>query len=190
MRKNDIVTDEWAWADLLLSKAALIIASIVVLAALYHFYAEMGSVERDMQLDTMAQDLRSAIDAASSKEQKPYSFDSYRLGAPIPNVSISGEYVCIEENGKRHVKALTYRTLVLTEDTLREKLSDTFLANGSSNEPIPASYEDITVYLSTLGTKEQNINTSTEVHIKKTLIYIYDQNDTKVKGLEYVLVHQ
>ena len=197
------IADDRAWIDLLLSKVALIFASIIILAALYHLAADTGSMNQDRQLDAIAQDFRSAIDSAgkSSYEAggKIYFFDAYKkhgsFGSGL-NVSVSGEYVSVsfEENGRKYssVKPLMYKTLPLSEDEVRGELTAAFSANGNISQPIPASYGYIAVaeLLAALGTKEENLNTSIEVHIEKTLIYIQNLNGTEDKELEYILVYQ
>ena len=197
------IADDRAWIDLLLSKVALIFASIIILAALYHLAADAGRMNHDRQLDAIAQDFRSAIDSAgkSSYEAggKIYIFDAYKkhgsFGSGL-NASVSGEYVSVsfEEKGRRYgsVKPLMYKTLPLSEDEVRGELMGAFSANGNISQPIPASYGYIAVaeFLAALGTKEENLNTSIEVHIEKTLVYIQNLNGTEVKELEYILVYQ
>ncbi len=197
------IADDRAWIDLLLSKVALIFASIIILAALYHLAADAGRMNQDRQLDAIAQDFRSAIDSAgkSSYEAggKIYFFDAYKkhgsFGSGL-NASVSGEYVSMsfEEKGRRYgsVKPLMYKTLPLSEDEVRGELMGAFSANGNISQPIPASYgyTGVTEFLAALGTKEENLNTSIEIHIEKTLVYIQNLNGTGVKELEYILVYQ
>jgi len=198
-----ICTDERAWIDLLLSKVALILASVIILAALYHLAADAGRMNHDRQLEVIAQDFRSAIDSAGRDSDgaggKNYSFDPYeyhgRFGSGL-NASVSGEYVTasFDEKGRKYtsVKPLTYKTLPFSEAEVRKELTDAFSAAGTQGQPIPASIgpERLTGFLATLGTKEKNLNISTPVHIEKTLIYAYNLNGTGVKELEYILVYQ
>ncbi|WP_292462511.1 hypothetical protein [Methanolobus sp.] len=198
------IADDRAWIDLLLSKVALIFVSIIILAALYHLAADAGRMNHDRQLDLIAQDFCSAINSAGKSSYETaggniYFFDAYNkygnFGSGI-NASVSGEYVSVsfEENGRRYgsVKPLMYKTLPLSEDEVRGELMGAFSANGNISQPIPAfyGYTAVTEFLAALGTKEENLNTSMEVHIEKTLIYIHNLNGTEVKELEYILVHQ
>lgn len=198
-----ICTDERAWIDLLLSKVALILASVIILAALYHLAADAGRMSQDRQLEVIAQDFRSAIDSAGRDSYgagcKNYSFDLHQhhgsFGSGL-NVFVSGEYVTasFDEKERRYtsVKPLTYKTLPFSEAELRKELTDAFSATGTQDQPIPASVgsEYLTGFLASLGTKEKNLNTSTPVHIEKSLICVYNLNGTGVKELEYILVYQ
>ncbi|MDW7731457.1 MAG: hypothetical protein SCH66_03390 [Methanolobus sp.] len=195
--------DTKAWIDLILSKAALIFASIIILAALYHLTADLQQADKQRQLDAIAQDFRSAIDSTgqspygTSSANISYFFDPYRRDGRFSsqlNASVSGEYVSVlhEEDDKSicSVKPLSYRTLPYNDSEIRDELLDSFSARGELNDPImpPFTYLNVTDLLTSLGVKEKNLNISTKVHIVKTLIYI--QNGTEVKELEYVLVYQ
>jgi len=200
---QSFIRNDRAWIDLLLSTVALVFASIVILAALLHLAADAGRMDQQKQLDAIAQDFRSSIDSTwkSSPEDggKSYFFEIYEnhgsFGSGL-NATVSGEYVSVsfEENGKRFrsVKPLTYKTLPLAQGEVRKELTETFSASGNSSYPIPASYGymEVTEFLGALGTKEKNLNISTEVHIEKTLIYVHNLNGTGVKELEYILVYQ
>lgn len=192
-----------AWIDLILSKTALIFASIIILAALYHLSADLQQADKQRHLDAIAQDFRSAIDLAgqsphgTSSANISYSFDTYGPEGKLtgqPDAWVSGEYVVIsyEENNRNiyAVKPLAYRTLPYNETVIRDKLLNQFSASGESADPIvsPFKSSNVTEFLTTLGTKEKNLNTSTKVHIVKSLIYL--ENGTEVRELEYVLVYQ
>ncbi|KXS44962.1 MAG: hypothetical protein AWU59_179 [Methanolobus sp. T82-4] len=192
-----------AWIDLILSKTALIFASIIILAALYHLSADFQQADKQRQLDAIAQDFRSAIDSAgqsphgTSSSNISYSFDAYGPEGQFtgqPDAWVSGEYVGMSygENNRTiyAVKPLTYKTLPYNETIMRNKLLNRFSASGELADPIvsPFTYLNVSDFLTTLGTKEKNLNTSAKVHIVKTLIHV--QNGTEVRELEYVLVYQ
>ncbi len=61
---RDFVRDESAWADFLISKAALILASIVLFSALFHLIAGFKELEVKEQLDFLALDFKTAVDKA------------------------------------------------------------------------------------------------------------------------------
>jgi hypothetical protein len=201
--QQKFIRNDMAWIDLLLSKVALVFASIVILAALCHLAADAGRMDQQRQLDAIAQDFRSAIDSSWKRSSETggniYFFEIYEkhglFGSGL-NATVSGEYVSVsfEENGRRFssVKPLTYKTLPFAEDTVRKELTDTFSASGNLSDPIPGSYgyTNVAEFLAALGTKEEILNTSTEIHIEKTLIYTYNLNGTGVKELEYILVYQ
>ncbi|WP_406659639.1 hypothetical protein V7O66_07245 [Methanolobus sp. ZRKC3] len=195
--------DKGAWIDLILSKTALIFATVVILAALYHFAADLEQLNQKEQLEVISQDMSYAIDSVGSSPyrspsaKKDYSFDKYRGDRGFfdtMNVSVSGEYIAVShrENNREIFSAepLTYRTLALTPEELSSEMIQRFSAGGELNDPInlPFTYEDIFDFLAYLGTKETELNTSTEVHIAKTLIFYI--NDTEVRDLEYILVYQ
>lgn len=54
--------DDSAWADFLISKAALILASIVLFSALFHLVAAFKDFETQKQLDSLAWDFKNAVD--------------------------------------------------------------------------------------------------------------------------------
>ncbi|MBN2110370.1 MAG: hypothetical protein JW705_04695 [Methanosarcinaceae archaeon] len=195
--------DTGGWIDLILSKTALMIASIIILAALYHLSAELQHADKQRQLDTIAQEFRSAIDSAGqspcsiSSANISYFFGTYTGNGQFAgqmNASVSGEYVKIsyeEQDRALHAfKPLAYRTIPLNENMLRNELLDRFSASGEVSDPIrqPFTYPCVTDFIRSLGTKEIDLNMSGKVHITKALIYI--QNESEVRELEYVLVYQ
>lgn len=74
---RDFVHDESAWADFLISKAALILASIVLFSALFHLVAGFKELEAQEQLDFLARDFKTAVDKAGSGNSGP---DNPELG--------------------------------------------------------------------------------------------------------------
>lgn len=54
--------NESAWADFLMCKAALIIASIVIFAGLFHLVADFKDLEAQEQLEYLVQDFRTRVD--------------------------------------------------------------------------------------------------------------------------------
>jgi hypothetical protein len=63
---RDIVRDNSAWADFLISKAALILASVILFAALFHLAASFKELEAQEQLDFLARDFKTAVDTVGS----------------------------------------------------------------------------------------------------------------------------
>lgn len=63
---RDFVRDNSAWADFLISKAALILASVVLFAALFHLAAGFKELEAQEQLDFLALDFKTAVDKVGS----------------------------------------------------------------------------------------------------------------------------
>lgn len=163
------INENRAWVDLILSKTALIFTSIIILAALYHLTAELQQADKQRQLDAMAQDFRSAIDSAG---QSPYGtssanithfFDIYRRDGKFTgqlNASVSGEYVKLsyeEDNRSIYaVKPLAYRTLTYNENEIGYELLTQFSACGNITQPIkpPYTYDNVTDFLTSLGTKD------------------------------------
>ncbi|TGC10573.1 hypothetical protein [Methanolobus halotolerans] len=200
---KNFTNDSTAWIDLILSKTALIFASIIILAAVYHLTAEIQQADKQRQLDAMAQDFRSAIDSVGQSHYGmasaniSYFFDTYDRSGRFTdqlNASVSGEYAGIsyEEDDKLiyAVKPLAYKTLPYNESEIRNELLDHFSASGNRTQPImpPFTYSNVTDLLTSLATKEKNLNTSTKVHIVKSLIYVV--NNSEVRELEYILVYQ
>lgn len=63
---RDFVRDNSAWADFLISKAALILASIILFAALFHLVAGFKELEAQEQLDFLARDFKTSVDKVGS----------------------------------------------------------------------------------------------------------------------------
>jgi hypothetical protein len=59
---RNLTVDNSAWADFLISKAALILASIVLFAALFDLVANFKDLETQKQLDSLAWDFKNAVD--------------------------------------------------------------------------------------------------------------------------------
>jgi hypothetical protein len=195
--------NEKAWIDLILSKTALICATLIIISAAYHLANDFQQLSEKNELEIISKDLTYSIDAvgrsthgtlASSQE---YSFKNYEMDNEIfskMNVSVSGEYVSVSYQDKERMlsaaEPLMYKTLAFTPDELSNKMITQFSASGNVSDPIhyPHTYEDISNYLAIIGTKDKNLNTSTKVNIVKTLICC--ANNTEVKKLEYILVYQ
>ncbi len=197
------VKDQRAWIDLIISKTALIFATVIILAALYHLASDLQELNRKEELDIVTQELAYTIDAVGSSQygisasKKEYVFDSYGMSKDIfdrMNVSVSGEYISAScrDNEKEliAVSPLTYKTLAYSPDDISIRMIQRFSASGDANDPVhyPYTYTDVSEFLTKLGTKETNLNTSTKVHIVKTLMCC--TNNTEAKELEYILVYQ
>jgi hypothetical protein len=63
---RDFARDNSAWADFLISKAALILASVILFAALFHLVAGFKELEAQEQLDFLARDFKIAVDKVGS----------------------------------------------------------------------------------------------------------------------------
>jgi len=63
---RDFARDDSAWADFLISKAALILASVVLFAALFNLVASFKELETREKLDFLALDFKTAVDEVGS----------------------------------------------------------------------------------------------------------------------------
>ncbi len=63
---RDFARDDSAWADFLISKAALILASVILFAALFNLVAGFKELETQEQLDFLARDFKTAVDEVGS----------------------------------------------------------------------------------------------------------------------------
>lgn len=120
---RNFTADNSAWADFLISKAALILASIVLFAALFHLVANFKDFERQKQLDYVARDFKNAVDKVGatnfqedvskgspveSSDNSPgvfkeisYCFSEKEVFRALPFgrdpvIRVSGEYVSLE----------------------------------------------------------------------------------------------
>lgn len=63
---RDFARDDSAWADFLISKAALILASVILFAALLNLVASFRELETQEKLDFLALDFKTAVDEVGS----------------------------------------------------------------------------------------------------------------------------
>lgn len=131
---RDFARDDSAWADFLISKAALILASVVLFAALFNLIASFKGLETREKLDFLALDFKTAVDEVGSGNfqdenqqgfqekfqsgsqdefrESSYCFSEQEIFRDLPfagdiKVRISGEYVCLEaQSGERSFRAV------------------------------------------------------------------------------------
>jgi len=194
-KRPRIHKDQNAWIDLTLSKAALMIASIVILSALYQLSTDFNDLQAQDQLDAEAFGLKNAIDDIGSssldniRENATYTFNDKNIARAI----VTGEYVRLEKNRNGiifySVKPLTFKTIPLKEEDLRNILATNFNGNdGNEDHTIDAKAATVLEILSIKGREELILNTGKRVHIEKTPIYL--KNNTEVNKIELVLVYQ
>lgn len=202
--RKSILDDQSGWIDFTLSKIAMIIASVIIIAAAFQLAADFKDMGRENELGVIALDLKSAVDNVGSDTfdagvMRTYSFDMERFsfdnGFYEINVYISGEYVRMtataNEGRPIHVvKPLTFRVLPFNESTLQSKLVDRFGHDGTMDDPIASDYTMIVDFLAQTSTNEVMLNTSIDVYIQKTFTYAIPITDSGVNKLDYVLVHQ
>ncbi|MDG6243629.1 MAG: hypothetical protein QCH31_04450 [Methanolobus sp.] len=202
---KNLQEDSNAWADLILSKTALIVASAIILVALYNLATLHADISKKDGLDTLTFDIASNIDSVGSSPSgtayavKDYSFDAYS-GLLTPedykklNISVTGEYVActFQDNGRNinSARSLSYRTLPFSPAELENLLTIEFAANGTVVYPISSlfPYTDVTEFLAVASAKESHLNIDEKVHIKKRSIFVTDASE--VRELEYILVYQ
>lgn len=101
-------SDDSAWADFLISKAALILASIILFTGLFHLVSGFKEVQVQEQLENLANDFKAEVDrkgAVNFQEdfgedfpESTYCFSEKELYRTLPpgtdiKVRISGEYI-------------------------------------------------------------------------------------------------
>jgi hypothetical protein len=198
-----LMTDESAWADLLLSKTALILATLIIMIAVYSLAGSSADIVRKDEVEIIATKIASNIDLIGSSRSgyslnymtfDPESSEMKLNKRSDLNISISSEYIfcTLKENGQdiSAARELSYRTLPFSHDKLRDMLSVRFGADGNISQPISSvfPYTDVTGFLDNKGTDELYLNMSQELCIQKTTIFV--TNGGEMNGLEYVLVYQ
>ncbi|MGD9778220.1 hypothetical protein [Methanomethylovorans sp.] len=194
---SGFLQDERAWVDFVLSKTALILASVVVIAAIYHFAVSMDEVNHQKELDVLSTELLSYIDKAGSSPDEvniTYTFNKEHLshfqGQHLETL-ISGEYVVVYANidGRSIISAKTpaFRVYPYPPSVLYDDLRSEYGSSGTIIEPIRAEHADMIGYL-TSRTDEISFNASKQVYIQKTFIYFI--GDVNVEKIGYVLVYQ
>ncbi|WP_440952624.1 hypothetical protein [Methanococcoides sp. FTZ1] len=194
-KARELLTDRSGWIDFTLSKASLMIASIVLLAAFYQIGADLSDMQMQRQLDSEAMGLKAAIDDVGSISTDSIRENStYELNTEYPTRTfISGEYIRFETTYRdrtyHSVKPHTFRTVPLNETEVRELLFNNFNAHtGTIENPLNTKAATVIELLSPVTTQELMLNTEKIVHIEKIPIYL--KNDSEVKKLEIVLVYQ
>ncbi len=200
--RRSIIDDQSGWIDFTLSKIAMIIASVIIIAAAFQLAADFKDMGRENELGVIALDLKSAVDNVGSDTfdagvVRTYSFDMERFSFDNDfydvNASISGEYVrmtATTSDGRsiHAVKPLTFRVLPFNESTLQSELAGRFGHDGTVDDPIVSDYTTVVDVLAQTSANEVMLNTSMDVYIQKTFICINTGNG--VNKLDYVLVHQ
>ncbi|WP_048204742.1 hypothetical protein [Methanococcoides methylutens] len=194
-KAGSLVSDQHGWIDFTLSKAALMITSIVILAAFYQIGADLSDIQVQKQLDSESIELKAAIDDIGSVSPDSIRQSStYEFSTDFPaNAFISGEYIRFEttylDKTVHSVKPLTFRTLAHNETEMRKLLSNNFNGQtGTAEDPITTDTNTALELLSSVSRQELMLNTEKIVHIEKTSIYL--KNDPEVRQLEIVLVYQ
>ena len=113
-----LLGNELAWADFLISKASLVLASVVLFAALFQLAAGFKDIEAQEELDFLARDFKASVDKVrvdnfpGETQEISYRFDENEVflashfGEGI-EVYVSGEYVHLKaESGGENFSAL------------------------------------------------------------------------------------
>jgi hypothetical protein len=200
---KELSADESAWADFLISKAALVLASIVLFAALFQLAAVFKDIEAQEELDFLARDFKATVDKVGADnfpgktQEISYRFDENEVlltshfGEDI-EVYVSGEYVHLkaESNGRKFsaVRPFTFKVLPFNESELRRKLYTRFGADGSEESPLSTNFQEIIEFLRVSGTEEAFLSADENISITKEFVYI--KGSKGVSAFEYVLVYQ
>ncbi len=208
---RNFTADNSAWADFLISKAALILASIVLFAGLFHLVGDFKDFETQKQLDSLAWDFKNAVDkvgAANFQEkiskgspdefkEVSYCFNEKEVIRTLPfgknlEIRVSGEYVSLEAESDRRnynaVKPFTFRVLPFNKSILLEKLRKRFGTDGTAESPITDDYAEIEAFIRTLGTEESVFDPEENISLKKELIYV--KEDEEVSTFACILIYQ
>jgi hypothetical protein len=200
---KEFSADESAWADFLISKAALVLSSIVFFAALFQLAAGFKDLEAQEELDFLARDFKAAVDRAGvesfpeGNQEISYRFDENEVFLASPfgeniEVYVSGEYVCLKGvscgEGFTAVRPFTFRVLPFNESELRGKLYTRFGADGSEKFPLSADFQETFEFLRVSGTQEAILNADENISIRKEPVYI--RGSKGVFAFDYVLVYQ
>lgn len=201
---KDFSEDDSAWADFLISKAALILTSVILFAALFQLAAGFKGLEAQEQLDFLARDFKTAVDEAGAgsfqeevQEEHSFRFDENEVFLASPfgeniEVCVSGEYVHLkaryDEKSFSAVRPFAFRVLPFNESILRGKLNTKFGAEGNESSPLTADLLEIKAFLQASGTEEVVLNAGENISIKKELIYVRDSEGVFAFGC--VLVYQ
>ena len=204
---KNFASDNSAWADFLISKAALILASIVLFTALFHLVSGFKEVQVQEQLEALANDFKAETDRKGAENfqegfredfpESTYCFPEKELYNTLPpgtdvKVRISGEYVCLEAEveGKffRAVRPFAFKVLPLKETEVHDRLHSRFGTDGSKDGPIIFPFSDVEAFLQELGTQEIILDSEENITFKKEPIHMRDHQGVSAFGC--VLVYQ
>lgn len=200
---KELLAEESAWADFLISKAALVLSSVVLFAALFQLAAGFKDLEAQEELDFLARDFKAAVDNAGAEsfpgetQEISYRFDENEVFLASPfgedlEVYVSGEYVHLKaESGGENfsaVRPFAFRVLPFNESELRGKLYTRFGNDGSEGSPLSADFQEIIEYLKMTGTEEVLLSANDNISIKKEFVYI--RGSEGVSAFDYILVYQ
>ncbi|HOW15436.1 hypothetical protein [Methanosarcina sp.] len=200
---KEFLAEESAWADFLISKAALALSSVVLFAALFQLAAGFKDLEAQEELDFLARDFKAAVDKVGAEnfpgetQEISYRFDENEVFLASPfdedlEVYVSGEYVHLKaESGGENfsaVRPFTFRVLPFNESELRGKVYAKFGNDGSEMSPVSADSQEIIEYLRMTGTEEVLLSANDNISIKKELVYI--RGSEEVSAFDYILVYQ
>jgi hypothetical protein len=179
---KEFLAEESAWADFLISKAALALSSVVLFAALFQLAAGFQDLEAQEELDFLARDFKAAVDKVGAEnfpgetQEISYRFDENEVFLASTfdedlEVYVSGEYVHLKaESGGENfsaVRPFTFRVLPFNESELRGKLYTKFGNDGSEVSPLSADFQEIIEYLRMTGTEEVLLSANDNISIKK-----------------------
>ncbi len=196
----ELLEDRSAWIDLVLSKTALIIASVVLLAAVYHMALNITDTNAREGLEHISKDLKREIDDIGSRgTDNLYTSSTYTLPASSLNTysgltgRISGEYLRIEATYKgkniHSTVPLTFTVLPCNETLLRDQLGLFFSGNtGTLADPVQTDIGSLKQALAPIRARELTLEPDREIRIEKIAIYLY--NNSEVNKIECTLVHQ
>lgn len=203
---KNFASDDSAWADFLISKAALILASIILFTGLFHLVNGFKEVQVQEQLETLANDFKAEVERKGVENfqegfgedfpESTYCFSEKELYQTLPpgtdvKIRISGEYVCLEAEveGKffRAVRPFTFKVLPFKGTVVHDRLSTRFGMDGSKEGPIIFPFSDLEAFLQELGTQEIILNPEENITLKKEPIYMRDHQG--VSAFDCVLVY-
>lgn len=200
---KNLLAEESAWADFLISKAALVLSSVVLFTALFQLAAGFKDLEVQEELDFLARDFKTSVDEIGAEnfpgetQEISYRFDENEVFLESPfreniEVHVSGEYIhLMAESGGQNfsaVRPFTFRVLPFNESELRGKLYTRFGAYGSEKSPLSADFQEIIEFLKISGAEEVLLSADENISIKKEFVYI--RGSEGVSAFDYVLVYQ
>jgi hypothetical protein len=208
---KDFIRDNSAWADFLISKTSLIIASVVLFSALFHLVSNFKELEVQEQLDSLALDFKKSVDQVEAEnfqqssqtefqgnfQEIYYCFEEKENFRALPSggdikLRVSGEYVSLEakydEKSFVSVKPFAFIVLPFNDSVLQERLRIKFGTEDSKENPLKANYSEIKAFLQVLGTNETLLDPQKNISIKNNLIYVKDGEVVSAFGC--VLIYQ
>ncbi|VVB51825.1 Uncharacterised protein [uncultured archaeon] len=205
------IRNDRAWADFFITRIGLILFAAILLLAAFKIYPMFQERESRLDLDTVASDITSKIEAIDSITIPGYKYNYvFEENNRDARIEISTEYVTVHSNLSSPIwgdRELTHAEPVITHvyppnsnwsntSGFRKYVSDTIGGgkNGDVSSPLDLKVEKQKVDAIFESTRKELAMSPFVPDLNKPLfiekIIIYYKNQTEIQKRDYVFVYQ